>query len=75
MMLGYGLQLVISLLFTAVLAVALCYTILNMEKIYASFISTEKKAAYFTHFIFQYIQCFYLILLIRSARKRWNSQE
>ena len=44
MMLGYGLQLVISLLFTAVLAVALCYIILNMEKIYASFINTEKKS-------------------------------
>ena len=44
MMLGYGLQLVISLLFTAILAVALCYTVLNIEKIYASFINAEKKS-------------------------------
>lgn len=46
MMLGYGLQLAISLLFILVLASALCYTILNIEKIVKNFLHAEKKKGF-----------------------------
>lgn len=46
MMPGYGLQLLILLIFIVVLAAALCYTVLNIEKIYLSFIYAEKKKGF-----------------------------
>lgn len=46
MMLGYGLQLAVSLFFIVVLASALCYTILDIEKIFKNFVQTEKKVGF-----------------------------
>ena len=43
---GYGLQLIVSLLFVAILAGTLCYTILNIERLYTCFIHTEKKTGF-----------------------------
>lgn len=43
---GYGLELFVFLFFVAVLGTALCYTVFNIEKIYACFVSTEKKKGF-----------------------------
>lgn len=59
MMLGYGLQLMVSLLFLLVLAFALCYTILNIEKIFKSFVQAEKK----TGFLYALYFSVYTVLL------------
>lgn len=46
MLMGYKLQLAVSFLFILTLAVALCYTVLNIEKIFKSFVQAEKKTGF-----------------------------
>ena len=59
MLAGYGLQLAISLLFILVLASALCYTVLSIEKIFKGFVQAEKK----TGFLYALYFSVYTVLL------------